>query len=154
MSAPFKESLFCQPDNLSCAETYLRKVWLASLPTPLCSAMYEKGAAPVCPVMLQACTLLVQSVWTDGSSILSVGLDQRLRTWKVRRRQEGTRDLDVGSAASASDGDFVVNEAESCAVQVLEPAALHAVQSSAEGHCKVPWVVGIVGRGTQVLRYT
>lgn len=49
---------------------------------------------------------------------------------------------------------FEVEEAEACAVQVLEPDALHAVQSNVEGQAGAAYTVGIAGRGTQMLQYT
>ena len=95
----------------------------------------------------------MQSVWTDGSSILSVGLDQRLRCWKLRREQDNSKSSGVGTASEIVTDAFDIDEAEPCAVQVLEPAALHAVHSNTEENCGAAWVVGVVGRGTQLLGY-
>ena len=82
-----------------------------------------------------------------------MGLDQRLRSWNVKTEQEGG----VGPDSRASSGIMTqrleVDEADSCAVQVLEPAALHAVQRHAGAGQEAEWIVGLVGRGTQVLGY-
>ena len=96
----------------------------------------------------------LQGVWTNGSSILSGGLDQCLRAWKLRRKQRASRDTCNSTMPEADDTNgFEVEEAEACAVQVLEPDALHAVQSNVEGQAGIAWTVGIAGRGTQVLHY-
>ena len=98
--------------------------------------------------------MLLQSVWTDGRSILSVGLDQRLRSWNVKPEQEGGVGAESRALSDIMTQRLEVDEGDSCAVQVLEPAALHAVQRRAGAGQKAEWVVGVVGRGTQVLGYT
>ena len=111
--------------------------------------------------------LLKQSVWTDGSSILSVGLDQRLRCWKLRRSQQRSTDLGAGSMPAADDTHsrlsadrmaagavLEIQEAESYAAQVLEPAALHVLRRKAEHELGPEWVVGVIGRGTELIHYS
>ena len=111
--------------------------------------------------------LLTQSVWTDGSSILSVGLDQRLRCWELRRSQQHSADFGAGHMPAADDGHrrtsadamaaeavLEIQEIESYATQVLEPAALHVVCRKAQHEQGPGWVVGVVGRGTELIRYT
>ena len=113
------------------------------------------------------CCLLMQSVWTDGSSILSVGLDQRLRCWRLRRSQQRSTDSRAGDMPAADDNHsnlsadamaaeeiLEIQEAESCATQVLEPAALHVLCRKAENEQSSGWNVGVVGRGTELIRYT
>ena len=108
--------------------------------------------------------LLMQSVWTDGSGILSVGLDQCLRCWKLRRSQQRSMDMSAGNMPAADDTHSTmsadamaaeavieIQEAESYATQVLEPAALHVVCRDAEHEQDTGWVVGIVGRGTELI---
>lgn len=103
---------------------------------------------------MDPCGLLLQSVWTDGQSILSVGLDQRLRSWGVRSEQEGGTEDNSRAMSGVATHSLEVDEAESCGVQVLEPAALHAVRRHARVGQEAEWIVGVVGRGTQVLGYT
>ena len=113
--------------------------------------------------------LLMQSVWTDGSSILSVGLDQRLRCWKLslRESQQSSTNSGAGSMPAADNthsktsADAVaveavvkIQEAESYATQVLEPAALHVAHRKTEHEQRSGWVVGVVGRGTELIHYT
>ena len=98
--------------------------------------------------------MLLQSVWTDGQSVISVGLDQRLRTWGVRAEQEGDIEANSRAESGVRTQSLKVDEAESCGVQVLEPAALHAVRRHADLGQEAEWIVGVVGRGTQVLGYT
>lgn len=111
--------------------------------------------------------LLMQSIWTDGSSILSVGLDQRLRCWELRRSQQCCADSCAGNMPAADDihskmsadamaheAVLEIQEAESYATQVLEPAALHVVCRDAEHEQSSGWVVGVVGRGTELIQYT
>ena len=110
--------------------------------------------------------LLMQSIWTDGSSIHSVGLDQRLRCWERRRSQQSSADSGAGHMPAADDAHsglsadaqaaaavLEIQEAESYATQVLEPAALHVVRRGAEHEHGSGWVVGVVGRGTELIRY-
>lgn len=75
-----------------------------------------------------------QGVWADGQTILSVGLDQRLRMWRI-------------AAPNASGEGLAAQESASTVVQVLEPEAM-AVQPAGEHS----WQVAVVGRGSQVLR--
>ena len=108
--------------------------------------------------------LLMQSVWTDGSSILSVGLDQCLRCWKLRRSQQLSMGLGAGympgaddthstmsADAMAAEAVIEIQEAESYATQVLEPAVLHVVCRDAEHEQDSGWVVGVIGRGTELI---
>ena len=117
--------------------------------------------------MLSLGCLLVQSVWTDGSSILSVGLDQRLRCWELRRLQQHSTDFGAGhmlaadgthskmsADAMAAEAVLQIQEAESYAMQVLEPAALHVVCRRADHEQASGWIVGVVGRGTELIHYT
>ena len=83
-----------------------------------------------------------------------MGLDQRLRSWGVRADRVQSTDADSRLSSGDATQEMEVEEAESCAVQVLEPAALHAVQRHAEAGQEAEWLVGVVGRGTQVLGYT
>ena len=83
-----------------------------------------------------------------------MGLDQQLRSWGVSAEQEHSTEAYHRSSSGVVAPELDVEEIERCAVQVLEPAALHAVQRHAEAGRDARWVVGVVGRGTQVLEYT
>ena len=83
-----------------------------------------------------------------------MGLDQRMRSWKLRAERDGSTEADSESSPGAVAQEIGVEEDESCAVQVLEPAALYAVQRRAEPGLEAEWTVGVVGRGTQILEYT
>ena len=89
-----------------------------------------------------------QGVWTDGVLGLSVGLDQRLRTWGLR--PEATSSNDAGAEPGdgrGTDGWCTLREGVSSVVQVLEPAALSVVHAGVH-----VWHVAVAGRGTQLLR--
>ena len=89
-----------------------------------------------------------QGVWTDGALGVSVGLDQRLRTWWF------TEELPCGDGADAETAGrggtparWTLSEGVSTVVQVLEPAALSVVRAGVHA-----WHAAVAGRGTQVLR--
>ena len=122
----------------------------------------------------------MQGLWTDGQLAFTVALDQRLHCWQVaqcmqlrrhrcRSDNRGTFALGdndkgqtVGHAAASVVSNRGLREQEphsgeaticllvSTVTQVLEPAALDAVYSSADQ----TYHVLIAGRGTQLLNMT
>lgn len=115
----------------------------------------------------------MQGVWTDGEWIASVGLDQRLRTWRIQglhksraspplpaqpppadillpqtiiaagSTQEAAKAADLGA-----DCPIRVEECECLVLQVLEPAALQVAPSEGVAYARQ---IAVVGRGTQVV---
>ena len=124
--------------------------------------------------------MLLQGLWTDGQLAFTVALDQRLHCWQIPhctqlRRHRCTNDnretfalgdndkwQTVGHAAASVVSDRGLREQEpysgeaticllgSTVTQVLEPAALDAVYSSADQ----TYHVLVAGRGSQLLNMT
>lgn len=115
-----------------------------------------------------------RDVWTDGFIAYSVGLDQKVRQWKLevqKKEAQGAAELQSGGSnakagavcnveASGGDGvggcDCVLEIIETgCIVtQVLEPAAVDVAPAGREGGKKsgsVGTMVAVAGRGLQVL---
>ena len=99
-----------------------------------------------------------QGIWTDNRWCFSVGLDQRLRSWRVAA-PHNTLERDAAPAAGEGGGHLlpvepdragapVWEEASSTAVQVLEPGALAVRTLDPAQGC---YCVAVAGRGTQVL---
>lgn len=98
-----------------------------------------------------------QGIWTDDRWCFSVGLDQRLRSWRVAAPDNT---LDDAAAPAAGEGVChlsaepdragapVWTEGLSTAVQVLEPGALAVRALDPAQGC---YCVAVAGRGTQVL---
>ena len=99
-----------------------------------------------------------QGIWMDNRWCFSVGLDQRLRSWRFAAPHDtpehaaalaaGEGACHLLSAEPDRTGAPVWEEGPSTAVQVLEPGALAVrVLDPAQG-C---YCVAVAGRGTQVL---
>lgn len=73
----------------------------------------------------------VRGVWTDGAAAFSVGLDQRVRSWRVRTQ---------GAEAPCLAQDWMQR------TQVLEPADLAACSLGPEAYA-----VLVAGRGMEAL---
>ena len=99
-----------------------------------------------------------QGIWTDERWCFSVGLDQRLRSWRVAAPHNT---LENAAAPAAGEGVSDLSSAEpdcaeapvweegpSTAVQVLEPGALAVRTLDPAQGC---YCVAVAGRGTQVL---
>ena len=86
----------------------------------------------------------------DGVLGVSVGLDQRLRTWRLRAELPPAFSAEAQPASrECSREKWSLSEGVSTVVQVLEPAALSVVRDGVH-----VWHVAVAGRGTQLLRLT
>lgn len=91
----------------------------------------------------------LRGIWTDGSRVFSVGLDQRLRIWL----------LELGMSGPGGVTPEVRLVEETCLfTQVIEPEAMSVVavgrapaDVSNAGVCR--YLISVVGRGTEVLEY-
>ena len=86
-----------------------------------------------------------QGVWTDGRRAIPLGLDKRLRAWRL---STAGSDAAPQTAAAAGEMEDAVSaqEVSSAVVQVVEPEAM-----SVEGDAARGWHVAVAGRGCQVL---
>lgn len=67
-------------------------------------------------IYLLLCSLFVSGIWTNGHHIVSTGLDQCLRVWKIRVSGSGS-DESPGHAVS-------LRQISSTVLEVAEPSAL------------------------------
>lgn len=92
----------------------------------------------------------VRAVWTDGRILFTVGLDQKLRKWRMVRNACSTvRDDDCVECIDDENNADVMcltEVGEATILQVLEPNALHVTSEDAYGH-----KVAVAGKGMQVI---
>jgi hypothetical protein len=89
--------------------------------------------------------LHAQGVWTDGRRAISLGLDQRLRAWRLSTAGSDA-DMHTGNAADEIMSALSARDFSTAVVQVVEPEALSVAGDDVHG-----WRVAVAGRGCQVL---
>ena len=85
----------------------------------------------------------VKGIWTDAQFIFSVGLDQKLRAWRILNQ---LKSRDISSLE-------VIQEVSSMCLQVLEPAAIDVCQSRYDTASLKKYSITVVGRGIEKIDF-
>ena len=95
----------------------------------------------------------MQGIWLEAGTLLSVGLDQCLRSWQLDSHTIPCTSTSSHAPAQDGRGSQPPIESASCQLQVLEPAVLCAAVTDGGPNVRPGWTALVAGRGLQLLGF-
>ncbi|BDA49006.1 probable WD repeat-containing protein 6 at N-terminal half [Coccomyxa sp. Obi] len=145
-------------DDQSLRLTHFGITWTLTAPRPAVTVLASVHVP-------NAHSSALRGVWTDGNLVASVGLDQRLRTWKVLHHPKfgdstysETEDATTCSTARSKSSDReadthapVSNAREMGEASTGKQGSEQDAAAASRTGDQPSWTVAVVGRGTQIV---